>query len=275
MLSSQTRSNWQSLVLALCIAAPSAGILLAAQSAAEFENRHAGSVLFLAAGAMSLMVFFQETYAFYVTNSRRLLWMSAGFFTLGVGMLGSSITAGWVGVGEGVGSAGVAPVDSYVGASEMFRVTSEFAAAIFILLGTLRSDRSIQGSMEFKAYILVAAIMITAASIIVYISTVQDGLFVPFYSSQYGWSLFSLYIELHVFIFFAVTTAVYVNIHRKNRSQILFWFIIGFMLLTFSELSFTYERIQGASPSSPLVWAGRLFLLAGFATFVLGLSRRR
>lgn len=192
--------------------------------------------------------------------------MSAGFFTLGIGMIGSAITTGL--------NMEAGP-ESYVGTSEMFRVTSEFAAAIFILLGTLRSDRSIHGNMEFKAYILVAAIMVTAASTIIYISTVQDGLSVPFYSSQYGWSLFSLYIELHVFIFFAVTSMVYVSIRRKNRSQILFWFIIGFILLTFSELSFTSERIVGIGASSSLVWAGRVLLLAGFATFVLGLSRSK
>lgn len=266
MLSSQTRSTWQSLALVLSIAVPSAAILLASGSTAEFESRHASSVLFLAAGAMSLMVFFQEMYAFYVTNSRRLLWMSAGFFTLGVGMIGSAITTGWNSI----------DTDSSVGASELFRVTSEFAAAIFILLGTLRSDRSIQGSMEFKAYILVAAIMVTAASTIIYISTVQDSLSVPFYSSQYGWSLFSLYIELNVFIFFAVTCTVYVNMRkRNNKSQILFWFIIGFILLAFSELAFTSERIAGIGASSSLVWAGRLLLLAGFVTFVLGLNRRK
>ncbi|MEM2141024.1 MAG: MASE3 domain-containing protein [Nitrososphaera sp.] len=266
MLSSQTRSTWQSLALALSIAVPMAGILLASGSNAEFESRHGASVLFLAAGAMGLMVFFQEMYAFYVTNSRRLLWMSAGFFTLGVGMIGSAITTGW--------NTNIDP-ESYVGASELFRVTSEFAASIFILLGTLRSDRSIQGNMEFKAYILVAAIMVAAASTIIYISTVQDGLSVPFYSSQYGWSLFSLYIELNVFIFFAVTCTVYVNMRKRSRSQILFWFIIGFILLAFSELAFTFERVAGAGASSALVWAGRLLLLAGFVTFVLGLSRHK
>jgi small-conductance mechanosensitive channel len=62
---------------------------------------------------------------------------------------------------------------------------------------------------------------------------------------------------------------------RRNRSQILFWFIVGFILLTFSELAFNSERIAGIGASSFLVWAGRLLLLAGFATFVLGLSRSK
>lgn len=271
MLSShQTQSRkWQALVFVLAIAGSSAGILVATAVEGDFESRQASSVLFLASGAMSLIVFFQEMYAFYVTNSRRILWMSAGFFTLGLGMIGNSITTG--------GSLNVA-LDSYVGASELFRVTSEFAAAIFILLGTLRSDKSIKENMEFKAYILVAVIMVTTASIIIYISTVQEGLSLPLYSSQYGWSPFSLYIELHVLIFFAVTCTVYFSIGNKKKdysSQILFWFIVGFVLLTFSELSFTMDKILGLGAASPLVWAGRFFLLAGFVTFVLGLNRNR
>ncbi len=270
MLSSshQTHSRkWQALVFVLAIAWSSAGILIATAITGDFESRHASSVLFLASGAMSLIVFFQEMYAFYVTNSRRILWMSAGFFTLGIGMIGNAITTG--------GSLDVA-LDSYVSASELFRGTSEFAAAIFILLGTLRSDKSIRENMEFKAYILVAVIMVTTASIIIYISTVQESLSVPLYSSQYGWSPFSLYIELHVLLFFAVTCTVYVSIRKKNNnSQILFWFIIGFVLLTFSELSFTMDKVLDLGASSSLVWVGRFFLLAGFMTFVLGLNRTR
>jgi hypothetical protein len=251
-------------MLLLAMAGPTAGILLASGAVGDFENRLASSALFLAAGAMSLIVFFQEMYAFYVTNSRRLLWMSAAFFTLGLGMIGSSIST----------SGGLA-ADSYVGVSEMFRVTSEFAASIFILLGTLRGDKSIQESMEFKAYILVATIMVASASIIIYIATVQDSLNVPFYSSEYGWSLFSLYIELNVLSFFVVISGVYIANRRKNKSPILFWFIIGFMLLTFSEIAFTTERALGAGASSLLEWMGRAFIVSAFATFVLGLTKAR
>jgi hypothetical protein len=264
MLSLQIRPYWQSAVLVLAIACPSAGIFFASGVAGEFENRLASGALFLAAGAMSLIVFFQEMYAFYVTNSRRLLWMSAAFFTLGIGMAGSSIST----------SGGLA-ADSYVGVSEMFRVTSEFAASIFILLGTLRSDRSIQESMEFKAYILVATIMVAAASTIVYIATLQESIHVPVYSSEYGWSLFSLYIELNVFSFFLVISGVYVASRRRNKSPILFWFIIGFLLLTFSEVAFTTEKALGIGAASSLVWAGKAFLVAAFAAFVLGLTKAR
>jgi hypothetical protein len=269
MLSSHLLQSkrWQAVVFVLAIAGPSVVILVATILGGNFESRQANSVLFLASGAMGLIVFFQEMYAFYFTNSRRILWMSAGFFTLGIGMIGNAITTG--------GTLDVT-VDSYVSASELFRGTSEFAAAIFILLGTLRSDKSIRENMEFKAYILVAVIMVTAASIIIYISTIQEGLSVPIYSSQYGWSPFSLYIELHVLLFFAVTCTVYVSIRKKNNnSQILFWFIIGFILLTFSELSFTIDKVLDFGVSSSLVWIGRFFLLAGFMTFVMGLNRTR
>jgi hypothetical protein len=117
--------------------------------------------------------------------------------------------------------------------------------------------------------------MVASASIIIYIATVQDSLNVPFYSSEYGWSLFSLYIELNVLSFFVVISGVYIANRRKNKSPILFWFIIGFMLLTFSEIAFTTERALGVGASSPLEWMGRVFIVSAFATFVLGLTKAR
>lgn len=256
-------------MFALAIALPSLVVAFAAAGVqGDFENRQAGGMLFLAAGAMALLVFFQEMYAFYATNSRRLLWMSAAFFVLGIGMAGSAI----------VSAAAQDQAGAHAATPELFRITSEFAAAIFILLGTLRVDRSINESMEFKAYILVATIMITAVATIVYLVAVQDMLPITMYSSEYGWSLFSLYTEMNVLLFFAVISAVYFGIRRKSgnaRNPILFWFIIGFLLLTFSEIAFTAERLVAQGPSSSLVWAGRLFIVAAFATFVLGLSRAR
>jgi hypothetical protein len=266
LLSPQTLLRRQPIIFFLAVALPSAAIFAASGVSGDYENRQLGSMLFLAAGSMSFIVFFQEMYAFYVTNSRRLLWMSAAFFTLGVGMLGSSVAAG--------GNMGT-DRDTYVGDSELLRVTSEFAAAVFILMGTLRSDRSIQGNMEFKAYIAVATITVLVASAITYLSTVQDTLSVPLYSSEYGWSPFSLYVELNVFVFFAAISIVCIGISRKNRSQILFWFIIGFVLMAFSELAFTMERLLMIGPASSFVWLGKAFLLTASATFVLGLSKAR
>lgn len=266
MLSPQALLRRQPIIFFLAVAAPAVAIFVASDVSGDYENRQLSSILFLAAGSMSFIVFFQEMYVFYATNSRRLLWMSAAFFTFGVGMFGSTIAVG--------GSAGI-DRDSYVGNSELLRVTSEFAAAIFILLGTLRSDRSIQGSMEFKAYIAVATITVLVASAIIYLSAAQDTLSVPVYSSQYGWSPFSLYVELNVFVFFAAISIVCIGISRKNKSQILFWFIIGFVLMTFSELAFTMERVLMIGPASSFVWLGKVFLLTASATFVLGLSKAR
>jgi hypothetical protein len=268
-------------MFALAIAAPALVIAIAIASLhGSFENRQAGSILFLAAGAMSLLVFFQEMYAFYATNSRRLLWMSAAFFVLGIGMVAASAVASPGTAAQLQQPAGDAGGDDpYVTRPELFRMTSEFAAAIFILLGTLRVDRSINGSMEFKAYILVATIMVAAVSVIVYLAAIQDRLTITMYSGQYGWSLFSLYTEMNVLLFFAVISAVYFGIRRKSenrRNSILFWFIIGFLLLTSSEIAFTAERLAAeGGPSGSLVWAGRAFLVAAFATFVFGLSRAR
>lgn len=257
-------------MFALAIALPSLVVALSAAGVhGGFENRQAGSMLFLTAGAMALLIFFQEMYAFYATNSRRLLWMSAAFFVLGIGMAGSAIASAATAYDQ---------AGKHAAAPELFRITSEFAASIFILLGTLRADRSINESMEFKAYILVATIMITAVATIVYLVVVQDMLPITMYSSQYGWSLFSLYTEMNVLLFFAVISAVYFGIRRKSgntRNPILFWFIIGFLLLTFSEIAFTAERLVAQGPSGSLIWTGRAFIVAAFATFVLGLSRAR
>lgn len=271
MLSQRIHSHWQPAMFVLAIVLSSFVIAVAVSGLhGNFGNHQAGSILFLAAGAMAFLVFFQEIYAFYATNSRRLLWMSSAFFVLGVGMMGNAISASVAQDG--------AESDLHVVKPELFRITSEFAAAMFILLGTLRVDRSINGNMEFKAYILVATIMIASISIMVYLVAVQDRITITMYSSEYGWNLFSLYTEMNVLLFFAVISAVYFGIRRKSKNKsnlILFWFIIGFLLLTFSEIAFTAERLVAKGPSSSLVWAGRMFLVVAFSTFILGLSKAR
>lgn len=235
---------------------------LSAITTSQFQNEKLTTLAYLAAGAMSFIVFFQGMYAYYATNSRRLLWMSAGFFIMGTGMMASAVTA-------------ASSDTDHFNRSVWFRVAGEFIAASFILIGTLRIDRSIDRSLEFKAYILVATIMVALISATVFFLVVEESLIPPLYTIDSGWEPISLLVELNILIFFAVIAVVYASIYSKNNSLILFWFIIGFVLLTFSEISFTLERFLNLDTGSYIMWIGRLFLPIPFVTFIMGLYKAR
>lgn len=262
MLVRKASLDWRYAVLALTLILPASLLSLSAAATSQFQNEKLTTLAYLAAGAMSFIVFFQGMYAYYATNSRRLLWMSAGFFIMGTGMIASAITA-------------ASPDIDRFNESIWFRVGGEFIAATFILLGTLRIDRSIDRSLEFKAYILVATIMVALISASVFFLVVEESLIPPLYTSDLGWEPISLFVELHILIFFAVIAVVYASIYSKNNSPILFWFIIGFILLTYSEMSFTLERFLNLDVGSYVTWIGRLFLPVPFVTFIMGLYKAR
>lgn len=230
-----------------------------------FKSQVTETALFLIAGSLAFIVFFKELYAFFVTGSRRLLWMSAGFFILGSGLIASAIITGVI-------TDEINTNYQSVNSMSWIRTATAFAASSFVLIGTVRTDRGVNPMNEFRGYLIVAS-SITGFLALTFLLPSIAGASLSLYSPNQGWSSLATLIELNVFIFFIVITIVYARIYFANSSQILFWFIIGFSLLSFSEAAFVIEKTLNHSIDSYSSWLGRLFLPLAFVSFVKGLSK--
>lgn len=256
------------LVVGLMTAVSAAALYILGPVDLEFKNPLAEAVLYLIAGSLSFIVFFKELYAFFVTGSRRLLWMSAGFFILGSGLVASAIIAGILASDEGTAH------ESYRGVNSIswIRTATAFAASTFVLIGTVRTDKAVDLANEFRGYLIIVSSIIGFLAVTLLLPSFAGTSLSLFLPNQ-GWSPLAKLIELNVFIFFMVIAVVYARIYCTNSSRILFWFIIGFSLLSLSEAAFVMEKTYDQSVDSYAAWLGRLFLTLAFVVFVKGLSK--
>lgn len=221
--------------------------------------------LFLFASMIGFIISFLSFYTYSLTGSRRVLWLSAGFFMISMGLLLSSLSdLDFFGLGEEITTSNAATWNRQIGA---------LSGWLFILLGTARKNRTISENQRFRA--AAAVVSITIISTIVLFGLVSSLSLPPLYVEELGWTDLSIATSLAIFSIKIVVTGIYGSLYLKSKNEILFYFVIGFILSSYTDLLFTFGRILDLLPTDDILLEARFLIPLSFASLLIGLLRAR
>jgi hypothetical protein len=221
--------------------------------------------LYLASTIIGFIISFLSFYTYSLTGSRRVLWLSAGFFMISLGLLLSSLSD--------LDFLELRDIDASTNTASWFRNAGALSGWLFILLGAARKNRTITEGLRFRAAI--AVISITIVSAVVLFAVVSSSYLPPLYIEGSGWTDLSLGIGLAIFGFKLVVAAIYASIYLKSKNTILFYFVIGFVLSSYVDLLFSFGRIFDLPSNNDILLEARFLIPLSFASFLIGLLKTR
>lgn len=221
--------------------------------------------LYLISSMIGYIVSFLSFYTYSLTGSRRVLWLSAGFFMIATGLLLSAL-------GE-LDFFELRETSASTNTGTWYRHAGALSGWLFILLGTARKNKTIIERFRFKAATSVVTITIISATVL--FAQVASSSLPPLYVEGSGWTQLSVAVGLGVFGLKAAAAVIYTSIYLKSRNAILFYFVIGFVLASQVDLLFGIGKILNLPPTGDVILEARFLIPLAYTSFLIGLLKTR